>query len=72
MSGKKTFHQDGATEVRMTILKDKKRVDVHIFEADSVITGPLADIVSKSKDGDKVECSIEGGKLTEIKKDSAT
>lgn len=78
MSGdkKKTFHVHGATEFRITVLaKDdagkSKRVDFHVFEADSMLSGSLDELFQKAPDAHKYECAIEGGKLVELKSDEA-
>lgn len=102
MSAKpKTFHQDGVTEVRMTVLKHHrrsleelekanpqqpketdeayekridalaektaKRVDFHVFDADSMIGGSVLDLFKKAEDGHKYDCVIENNELKELK-----
>jgi hypothetical protein len=63
---RKTFHEHGATEVRMTVLSGKKRVDFHVFEADSILIGRLKKLFEEAKDGHKYELAIEDGKLKEF------
>jgi hypothetical protein len=69
---RQTFHKDGATEVRATILTDGKRVDVHIFGDDTAKAlglGYLLSIAAESNtDGGKIEIDADNVKDYNAKK----
>jgi len=47
---RQTFHEDGTTEVRATILTAAKRVDIHIFGDDAAKALGLGHLISIAAD----------------------
>lgn len=67
--GRETFHKDGATEVRVTVLTAGKRVDIHVFgddAANAVGLGPLIKIAADDANADGHKIEIDGDNMKDF------